>query len=131
MFVSDTTNDNPQSQVYPQFEKDLPPPQMTTTILSSFQTSLDSHYDQIFHIRGGWGKFAKCYQERGYLPALEPPKEVSVEENDFALDPTNILNEINMLRGQVAYLQHKLNEHLSTSRARPKKQAKQFDGIPL
>lgn len=35
----------------------------------------EKRYDQIFYIRGSVGRFAACYEAKGYLPALELPDE--------------------------------------------------------
>ena len=80
--------------------------------------------NEIFNIIGSKGRFYRGYEERRYLPPLEDPgQDIAVQQG------SDLLKELNMLRGQVLYLNYKLNEHLEKRKSKQKRRA--IQGIEL
>jgi len=57
-------------------------------------------YNQIFRIHGSVGKFATCYEQRGYLPALELPEEQTTPD----LSNRYVLNELEKVKAEANHL---------------------------
>lgn len=85
--------------------------------------------DDIFYTYHSKGHFYRGYEEREYLPALEPTVIDELPEKFSKGEVEKLTSQVNMLRGQVLYLNHKLNEHLE--KRKPKQKVRAIYGIEL
>lgn len=74
---------------------------------------MNEDYTQPFCIIGSRGRFATCFEDRGYLPALEPPPSEALVEPSVPKAGggySQLLREMNQLKGTLNFLEGKINK---------------------
>jgi len=82
-----------------------------------------SEYSQIFSILGKHPRpFARCYEEKGYLPPLEYEQDSPPASDDKQPLPEITLDQYTQLKAHILFLERKLQEHVKKAKQKPKRE---------